>query len=112
MAPPGRVSLALLYPYLNKPTIWMFVTGLVLIHLLQDLLKYSFTQKTPSNTFIYFIADQFCHIGVISAIFLFPVNREILGFPSHPFLDAIYRTNIWTIGLIFSKILRSSSFLV
>jgi hypothetical protein len=97
----GLVSLALLYPYLNEPQIWIFVTGLVLVHLAQDLIKYSFTQKTPANTFLYFMADQILHVLVISAIFLFPVSREIRGFPAFPLLDMLYRTNFWTLGLIF-----------
>ncbi len=97
----GLVSLALLYPYLNMPQIWLFLTGLVLIHLAQDLIKYSVTKKTPANTFAYFMVDQFCHILVISTIFLFPISREIRGFPDFPLLDAIYRTNFWTLGAIF-----------
>ncbi|MDD5226483.1 MAG: DUF3307 domain-containing protein [Candidatus Omnitrophica bacterium] len=97
----GLVSLLLLYPYLNAPTIWLFVAGLVLIHLGQDLIKYTFTQKTPTNTFVYFMTDQFCHVLAISAIFLFPISHEVRGFPAIPFLDSIYRTNLWTLGAIF-----------
>ncbi len=97
----GFVSLVILYPYLNVPQIWFFVTGLVLIHLAQDLIKYSATQKNPANTFVYFMTDQFFHVLVIGAIFLFPVSREVRGFPNSAFLDALYRTNIWTLGAIF-----------
>src|SRR5664279_3677669 len=57
----GLVSLALLYPFLQEPQIWIFVVGMVLIHLAQDLIKYSFTKKMPANTFIYFMTDQICH---------------------------------------------------
>jgi hypothetical protein len=97
----GLVSLALLYPYLNAVQIWLFVGGLVLAHLTQDLLKYTFTKKTPGNTFIYFMIDQLCHIFVISTIFLFPISREVRGFPNSAFLDMFYRTNVWTIDAIF-----------
>jgi len=97
----GLVSLAFLYPYLNEPVIWAFVAGIVLVHLAQDLLKYSFTQKTPANTFVYFMTDQFFHVLVISAIFLLPVSGEIRGFPDSILLDTLYRTNFWTIGAIF-----------
>ena len=97
----GLVSLTLLYPYLNEPSIWIFVTGLILVHLAQDLVKYSFTQKDPANTFLYFMADQICHVLVISLIFLFPVSREVRGFPGSPIPDMLYRTNGWTLGLIF-----------
>ncbi len=97
----GVVSLALLYPYLNEPVIWIFVTGIVLVHLTQDLLKYSFTQKTPANTFVYFMTDQLCHVLVLSAIFLLPISREIRGFQDSTLLDMLYRTNFWTLGAIF-----------
>lgn len=97
----GLVSLVLLYPYLNAPQVWIFVAGLVLVHLAQDLIKYSVTRKTPANTFAFFMADQLLHILVISAIFLFPVSREIRGFPDSPLLDTLYRTDYWTINAIF-----------
>lgn len=97
----GLISLILLYPYLNEPQIWLFVTGLVLVHLTQDLVKYSATKKIPANTFVYFMTDQLCHVLVISAIFFLPISREIRGFPGFPVLDMIYRTNIWTLGAIF-----------
>jgi len=97
----GLVSLALLYPYLNLPQIWLFVTGLVLAHLAQDLIKYSITKKNPANTFVYFMTDQLCHVLVISAIFLLPVSHEIRGFPNSALLDTLYRNNIWTLGAIF-----------
>jgi hypothetical protein len=97
----GLVSLALLYPYLNEPVVWAFAAGIVVIHLAQDLLKYSFTKKTPANTFIYFMTDQLFHILVISVIFLLPVSREVRGFPDSPLLDTLYRTDYWTLGAIF-----------
>lgn len=97
----GLVSLTLLYPYLNEFQIRIFIIGIVCVHLLQDLLKYFFTRKTPSNTFFYFMVDQLCHIGVLSVILFFPASREIRGFQDSPFLDALYRTNAWTVGAIF-----------
>jgi len=101
----GLVSLVLLYPYLNLPQIWLFVTGLVLVHLVQDLIKYSITQKNPSHTFLYFMADQLFHVLVISAIFLFPISHVVRGFPDSALLDMLYRTPIWTSGAIFFIIL-------
>lgn len=97
----GLVTLALLFPYLNSPQIWIFVTGLALLHLAQDLIKYPVTQKTPARTFLYFMADQGCHVLVISAIFLFPVSHEVRGFADFPRLDSLYRTDLWTVGAIF-----------
>jgi len=97
----GLVSLVLLYPYLNMPQIWVFVAGLILVHLAQDLIKYTVTKKSPANTFIYFMTDQLCHVLAISAIFLFPVSREVRGFQNSPSLDSLYQTNFWTLGAIF-----------
>ena len=97
----GLVSLAFLYPYLNEPVIWAFVAGMVAIHLAQDLIKYSLTKKAPANTFVYFMADQFCHALVIGAVFLLPVSHEIRGFPHFALLNGLYRTNFWTLALIF-----------
>ncbi|MFH1800691.1 MAG: DUF3307 domain-containing protein [Candidatus Omnitrophota bacterium] len=97
----GLVSLILLYPYLNTLQIWLFVAGLVLVHLAQDLIKYSATEKLPANTFVYFMADQFCHILVIGTVFLLPISHEVRGFPTSPLLDMFYRVNAWTIDAIF-----------
>jgi len=97
----GLISLLLLYPYLNAPQIWLFVAGLVLVHLAQDLIKYFATKKTPANTFVYFITDQLCHILVISTVFLLPISYEVRGFPASPLLDMFYRTNAWTVDAIF-----------
>jgi hypothetical protein len=97
----GFVSLVLLYPYLGSFQIWLFVAGLVLVHLAQDIIKYSFTKKTPANTFIYFMADQFCHVLVIGAVFFLPASREVRGFPTSPLPDMFYRVNAWTIDAIF-----------
>ncbi len=97
----GLVTLALLYPYLNEPSIWVFTAALVLIHLTQDLIKYTFTKKTPANTFAYFMADQACHFLVLSCVFLLPVSHEIRGFPHAAFLDSLYRSNFSTLVAIF-----------
>ncbi len=97
----GLISLILLYPYLNAPQIWIFVAGLVLVHLAQDLIKYFATKKNPANTFVYFMADQFCHVLVISTVFLLPISHELRGFPTSPLLDMFYRVNAWTLDVIF-----------
>ena len=97
----GLVSLALLYPYLKDPRIWIFVTLLVFLHLAQDFIKYTLTKKIPKNTFFYFMADQIVHGLVLCSILIFPVSSEILGFPGHPLLDAVYRDNAFTLLLIY-----------
>ncbi len=97
----GIVSLVLLFPYLKNPGIWVFVAAVVLLHLVQDFIKYTLTKKIPKNTFFYFMADQFVHLLVLSSILLFPVSAEVRGFPGHPLLDAVYRDNAFTLLLIF-----------
>jgi len=95
------VALAILFPYLNEPQIWLYLAGISLAHLTQDGLKYSFTKKSPQNTFLFFMADQLCHVLVIGTIFFFPVSHEIRGFPDCALLDLFYRQNLWTIRTIF-----------
>lgn len=97
----GIVSLLLLFPYLNEPILWGFIVGLVLMHLTQDFIKYTLTQKIPKNTFVYFMADQFVHVLVLAVILLFPLSHEVRGFPHHPILDAVYRDNNFTLLMIF-----------
>ncbi|MBI4711548.1 MAG: DUF3307 domain-containing protein [Candidatus Omnitrophica bacterium] len=97
----GLISLILLYPYLNALQIWFFVAWVVLAHLAQDLIKYKLTQKTPRKTFLYFMADQLCHILVLSTVFLLPISREVRGFPTSALVDILYRTNSWTVDAIF-----------
>jgi len=97
----GLVTLAILTPYLNEPVIWGLAAGIVLIHLAQDSTKYSFTKKTPANTFLYFMTDQFFHILVLSTIFLFPISREVRGFPNAALLNILYTQDVWTVRAIF-----------
>lgn len=95
------VSLLLLFPYLDRPGIWIFVSAMVLLHLGQDFIKYTLTRKIPKNTFLYFIADQCVHVLVLSSILLFPISAEVRGFPGHRLLDMVYRDNGFTLWLIF-----------
>lgn len=97
----GAVTFTLLYPYLNEPVIWFFVIGLLMMHLVQDFIKYTLTKKIPKNTFLYFMADQFVHLFVIGLIFMLPVSCEVRGFPGHPLLNDLYTQNIWTLNAIF-----------
>lgn len=97
----GLIALAFLYPYLNEPVVWAFVAGMLALHLAQDSTKYSVTKKTPANTFVYFMIDQMGHVLVISTILLFPISREVRGFPDAALLDFLYRQDLWTIRAIF-----------
>lgn len=97
----GLVSLLLLWPYLDSLQVWVFVTAMVLVHLLQDLIKYSATKKTPANTFVYFMTDQCCHVLVLATVFFLPISREVRGIACGSILDALYRQNLWTLAAIF-----------
>ncbi|MBU9889885.1 MAG: DUF3307 domain-containing protein [Candidatus Omnitrophica bacterium] len=95
------VSLVLVWPYLDLPGIWIFVTAATLVHLTQDFIKYTLTRKIPKNTFLYFMADQCVHVLVLGAILFFPVSREVRGFAGHSLWDTLYRDSAFTLFLIF-----------
>lgn len=105
----GAVTLVLLFPYLNEPVIWLFTIGLVVIHLVQDFIKYTLTKKIPKNTFFYFMADQCVHVFVLSLIFMLPISQEVRSFPGHPVLNQLYTENIWTLNAIFLLLLTLSA---
>ncbi len=95
------VSLAMVFPYWDSPSLWIFLAGLMLVHFIQDIIKYTLTQKIPKNTFVYFMADQFVHGLAIAVILLFPISSEVRGFPTHPVLNMLYVENRWTLLAIF-----------
>lgn len=93
------VSLAILLPYLGNPFIWIFVITLSVVHMLQDLAKYSLMEN-KRYFFLIFLADQMLHVLALSTILLFPVGGQVLGFPAHPRLDYFYTENEWTLYAI------------
>ncbi|HNX68694.1 MAG TPA: DUF3307 domain-containing protein [Candidatus Omnitrophota bacterium] len=101
----GIVSIVMVYPYLDQLFMGCFLGGLVLLHLLQDFVKYTLTKKIPKNTFLYFIGDQFVHLIVISTILLFPISNEIRGFPVAGILNRVYLDYPLTLFFIFSILL-------
>lgn len=101
----GIMSLLLVFPYLNVPQMWLFIGGVIALHLIQDIIKYTLTKKIPKNTFVYFIGDQCVHILILSVILLFPISSQIRGFPQDAFLNRLYVNSQWTIGAIFFVLL-------
>ncbi len=91
------VSALIVIPLWQAPGIWVFIAGVTLIHLGEDLLKYSLQQKFPYLRFALFTGDQIVHALVVAAVFLFPIRSLKAGFPSHPLLDFYYSHNVWTL---------------
>ncbi len=89
------VSILLVFPYLDKPFIWVFAAGMTGVHYLQDTIKYHL-QKNTKVMFLCFTIDQIVHFAVICLILLFPVGREKRGFPNLPLLNYFYYDNLWT----------------
>lgn len=85
------VTAILLFPYLNEPVILLFIAFLTGEHLLQDLTKYSLTQKFPAKKFLYYIVDQISHFAVLALIFLVPFANEARALPGSQSLNFLYR---------------------
>lgn len=93
-------SLLLLFPYLDVPFIWVFVSALSIIHYFQDLLKYRLQAKHPKQIFWCFTIDQLFHLLFISSILLFPYNSAERGFPRNATLNFLYSGNTITLYAI------------
>ena len=93
-------SLLLVFPYLDIPFIWIFITALSVVHYFQDLLKYGIQQKNPKQIFWCFTIDQFAHLFFIATILFFPYNFPERGFPRFPALDFFYSGNAVTLCAI------------
>ena len=88
--------LLLVFPYLDKPFIWIFVGIISLIHFFQDGLKYSLQEKYPRARFPIFVLDQILHILILASILLFPISKLKIGFPDMLVLDLLYLEEHWT----------------
>lgn len=60
-------AIALSWPYLNLPSIWLFIIFMAGTHLIQDTIKINCT--SPKKCFWAYFLDQFSHIGLIAIIF-------------------------------------------
>jgi hypothetical protein len=71
------VSVSMLFfslPYGLKSIFLVLINGIT--HLFIDYFKSKFKSTTPVVNFIYYLADQFCHITVIYFISLFPNSQS------------------------------------
>lgn len=97
----GILAALLILPYLNEPIVISFIIFMVVEHLLQDLAKYYFTQKIPTQRFILFIADQFFHVAILLLIFLLPISAQIKSYPGPALFNYIYRDSAVTLFFIY-----------
>lgn len=96
------VCLLLVFPYLDKPLIWIFVGTIALIHFLQDGMKYSLQEKYPRSMFLIFFIDQIIHILFLACILLFPISKLKVGFPDMLVLNIFYLEEHWTrLAIVF-----------
>ena len=95
----AALSLALLFPYLDAPFIWIFVFVTADIHLFQDALKYKLIQNRKYH-FPIFTLDQILHLLFLATIALFPASRQSVPLPADGFLSSLYLDNRWTYVLI------------
>lgn len=106
--------LLIVFPYLNKPFIWIFVGVISAIHFLQDSLKYSLQEKYPRARFPVFVLDQVFHILFLASILLFPISKLKIGFSQElPALNFLYLEEPWTkLALVFFVATLGGSYLL
>lgn len=86
------------WPYLGYVNLWICICLIALIHLAQDLVKYSLSEKHPRFRFIFFVGDQIIHFLIVALVFLFPVHELALGFPDSKWLNFFYTDTRWTLA--------------
>ena len=94
------LSLVLALPYLKDSFIWIFIGVISLIHLFQDVVKYSLQQKDPKKMVWYFTIDQVFHLIFLSSILVFPISKLMLDMPSLGQINFFYASNHWTLRTI------------
>lgn len=93
-------SLLLVFPYLDIPFIWIFISALSIIHYFQDIIKYKIQQKNPKLIFWCFTIDQLIHFLFIASILFSPYSFAERGFPQFQALDFFYSGNTLTLYAI------------
>ncbi len=105
--------LLLLFPYLDKPFIWIFTGAISLIHFFQDRFKYSLQEKYPRSQCLVFLTDQMIHILFLASILFFPVSKLKIGFPDMQALDIFYLKERWTrLAIVFLLTTLGGSYLL
>jgi len=90
--------LALSWPYLHLPKVWIFIILLGLIHLLQDSVKVSYTGFTKYS-FWFYLLDQCFHIVLIAMLFFTDLKNLAPPIARNGFVS-IYNNNIFIAYLI------------
>ena len=94
------ISLALAFPFLSMPAVWIFIFTVSAIHYFQDIFKYTLQKKQPRYGFVLFVADQIMHALIVASVLFFPFARHT---PSGPHLGgwtALYLEGAWTLFAI------------
>jgi len=92
------VSVALAFPFLNRPSVWLFITLLTAVHYGQDRAKYDGRTRWPRYEFPIFMADQLLHFLWIALVLFLPASRQPVALLSPPWLDLLYRAPEITLG--------------
>jgi hypothetical protein len=90
--------LAMAWPYLNLPGIWVFILLMGCLHLLQDSIKIGYARFTRYSFWLY-ILDQCFHIGIISTIFLTGLKNLPAPAPSNAMVS-LYNNDLLIVYLI------------
>ena len=106
------MSLLLLWPYLTRPSVWLFVGIISVVHFFQDLWKYA--RMGRRHTFcLLFVWDQLVHLACLTPVLLLPFSRDVLGFPGAPRLDLLYRDPTMTLlAIAFITLTFAASYLL
>jgi hypothetical protein len=90
--------LALSWPYLHIPKVWLFICLLGLLHFLQDSVKVNFAGLTKYSFWLYLL-DQCFHISLISTVFLTGLKNLTSPLAINSFVS-LYNNDILIIYLI------------
>ena len=90
--------IAVSWPYLALPQIWLFILFLGVTHLLQDSLKVGFAGFAKYSFWLY-LADQFSHIALVSTVFLTDLRNLAPPIPVNS-LVFLYNHNSAILNLI------------
>lgn len=91
------ISLALAFPFLHLPAVWIFIFSVSGVHYFQDILKYTLQKKYPQYGFVLFVADQITHALIVASVLLFPFAGQPPGAIHAGRWTALYLESSWTL---------------
>jgi hypothetical protein len=81
------------WPYLDQGLLWAFLTGIALLHFVQDWAKIRFTKNSEHNLF-FFVLDQILHVSLLAVMFLTPLRNNPAPLNKHHnILISLYNNN-------------------